>query len=183
MQEYRIIKSQRKTISIEISKLGEVTVRAPLFCPKWRINAFIKQKQNWIEKTLKRFKSQTIGSRPLTQDEISQLRKLAKEVIPKKVKYFSDLMNVNYNNLKITSAKKRFGSCSTKNTLCFSLYLMQFGQPLIDYVVVHELAHTIHHNHSKEFYGVIEKYLPDYKERQKALRDRAYPIDHKKLED
>lgn len=183
MNSLEIIRSRRKTISIEVKPSGEVIVRAPIFCTKHRINAFIKEKQSWIEKTLKNLQKTRVASVPLTQEEINALRKKAKEVLPKKVAQFSEIMGLNYSSIKITSATKRFGSCSGKNGLCFSLFLMQFEDPLIDYVVVHELAHTVHHNHSKAFYNLVEKHLPDYKSRQKKLKGRGCPINHKLLEE
>ncbi|MEG1614194.1 MAG: M48 family metallopeptidase, partial [Oscillospiraceae bacterium] len=73
--------------------------------------------------------------------------------------------------VKITSAEKRFGSCSGKNSLCFSYRLMQYPQDAIDYVIVHELAHIKHKNHSKNFYELIEQYMPDYKERNAILKN------------
>ena len=79
-------------------------------------------------------------------------------------------MGVSYGTVKITSAQKRFGSCSAKNNICFSYILMQYPIEAIEYVVVHELAHTVHHDHSKAFYALIEKYMPDYKQREKLLR-------------
>ncbi len=183
MDNVEIIKSRRKTISIEISKNGKVTVRAPYFCPKFRINVFLKEKQSWIQNTINKMLENKVESVPLSVEEIKELRKKAKEIIPQKVARFAALMGVTYSGIKITSATKRFGSCSAKNSLCFSLYLMQFGDELIDYVVVHELAHTVHHNHSKEFYKLVERYLPDYSVRQKKLKDRACPINHKLLEE
>lgn len=183
MNNLEIIRSRRKTISIEVKSSGEVKVRAPIFCTKRRINAFIKEKQGWIEKTLKNLQKSRVASVPLTQEEIKELREKAKEIIPKKVAYFAETMGLKYNSIKITSATKRFGSCSGKNGLCFSLFLMQFEDSLIDYVVVHELAHTVHHNHSKAFYDLVEKYLPDYKLRQKKLKGRGCPINHKLLEE
>ena len=80
-------------------------------------------------------------------------------------------MNVKPTGIKITSARKRFGSCSGKNSICFSLYLMTYPKEAVDYVVVHELAHIKYHNHSKEFYNFIERFMPDYKEREKFLKN------------
>ena len=176
MNNLEIIRSRRKTISIEVKSSGEVKVRAPIFCTKRRINAFIKEKQCWIEKTLKNLQKLRVASVPLTQEEIKELREKAKEIIPKKVAYFAETMGLKYNSIKITSATKRFGSCSGKNGLCFSLFLMQFEDSLIDCVVVHD-------NHSKAFYDLVEKYLPDYKLRQKKLKGRGCPINHKLLEE
>ena len=76
-------------------------------------------------------------------------------------------MDVKPTSVKINSAKKRYGSCSGKNSLNFSLYLMDKDERFIDYVVVHELAHIKHHNHSKDFYNFIAEFMPDYKERMK----------------
>ncbi len=179
--EYKIIKSHRKSIAIEISRKGGITVRAPIFCSRARINAFLKEKQMWIEKTLHKMKTSAIDSVPLSRDETEMLRVKAKEMIPKRVEQIAKLMGVQYNGVKITSATKRFGSCSAKNSLCFSLYLMQFREELIDYVIVHELAHTVYHNHSASFYNLIEKYMPDYKARQRALKSRGCPINHKEV--
>ena len=79
-------------------------------------------------------------------------------------------LGVTPTGIKITSAKKRFGSCNGKNSICFSLYLMQYPQAAIDYVVVHELCHIRHHDHSPAFYRLVESVLPDYKERERLLR-------------
>ena len=90
--------------------------------------------------------------------------------MPKRVEYYSVLMNVKPTGIKITSAKKRFGSCSGKNSICFSYYLMLYPKEAVDYVVVHELAHIRHHNHSKDFYNFVSEFMPDYKEREKLLK-------------
>ena len=72
--------------------------------------------------------------------------------------------------IKITSARTRFGSCSAKNSICFSWRLMLYPPEAIDYVIVHELAHIRHHDHSPAFYALIEQYLPDWKARMKLLK-------------
>ena len=90
--------------------------------------------------------------------------------MPELTSRYAELMNVSYKSVKITSAQKRFGSCSGKNNICFSYILMQYPIEAVEYVVVHELAHTVHHNHSREFYSLIERYLPDYKQRERLLK-------------
>ena len=89
-----------------------------------------------------------------------------------RVDYWSDIMGLTPTGLKITSARTRFGSCSGKNSLCFSWRLMQYPREAIDYVVVHELAHIRHHDHSPAFYALIERYMPDWRERMKLLKDK-----------
>jgi predicted metal-dependent hydrolase len=79
-------------------------------------------------------------------------------------------MGVRHSGVKITSARTRFGSCSAKNSICYSLYLMQYPPEAVDYVVVHELAHIRHKNHSPAFYAEVARWLPDYRRRQAMLR-------------
>ena len=79
-------------------------------------------------------------------------------------------MGVQPTGVKITAARTRFGSCSTKNSLCFSLRLMRYPDECVDYVVVHELAHIRHKNHSRAFYQEVARYLPDYAAREAKLR-------------
>ena len=72
--------------------------------------------------------------------------------------------------IKITSAKTRWGSCIAKNSLCFSWRLMLLPDDIIDYIVVHELAHIRVKNHQKQFYDEVRRYMPDYRERELRLK-------------
>ena len=96
--------------------------------------------------------------------------KKAKEYLPPRVAYYAALMGVTPTALKITSARTRYGSCSGKNSLCFSWRLMEYPTELVDYVIVHELAHIKHHDHSPAFYNFIGSVMPDHRERQRRLK-------------
>jgi len=96
-------------------------------------------------------------------------RQQARVFFAERVKFFTNLYGFHYEKIKITSARTRWGSCSPKNTLSFSWRLIMTPVDIADYVVVHELAHTVHHNHSKRFWGLVEKILPDHKKRRKQL--------------
>lgn len=165
--EYEVVCSARKTVGIQVSLGGNVTVRAPYKISEKEIERILQEKAHRIKKAIAETSEQAKKQKEYTEEEISLMRKRAKEVLPIKVQYFSNLMGVKPTAVKINSAKKRYGSCSGKNSINFSLYLMDKDERFIDYVVVHELAHIKHHNHSKDFYAFIEKYLPDYKERIK----------------
>jgi len=95
---------------------------------------------------------------------------LAKNILPKKVEYFSKIMGLNPSNIKINSAKTRWGSCSGKNSLNFTWRLLMCNEKSIDYVVIHELAHIKEHNHSSKFWEIVKAYMPDYKNAQKNLK-------------
>ncbi|MBQ7034708.1 MAG: M48 family metallopeptidase [Clostridia bacterium] len=162
----KITYSKRKTLSLSINAAGEPEVRVPLGCPSWVIEGFIQKHRRWIEKRLAEQKQK----KQYTPAEIEQLRQRAKELLPQRVAYYAPLMGVSPASVRITSAKTRYGSCSGKNAICFSLYLMEKSPRAVDYVVVHELAHIKQHNHSPAFYKEIEKILPDYRERIKELK-------------
>ena len=165
--DYQLIRSKRKSIAIQVDENCNITVRAPLRISQNEIDKILCEKKNWLEKAIISQREKKKKSKEYSDDEIKYLRKKAKELRPQKVEYYANIMNIKPASVKINSAKKRYGSCSGVNNLNFSLFLMDKDERFIDYVVVHELAHIIHHNHSKEFYKLIEQYMPDYKERMK----------------
>lgn len=164
---YRIIRSDRRSLAIEILRQdAEVVIRAPRRLSGELIEKFISEHRGFIVNGVEKVKARIEKEEKLLSEcDDKALAKKAKEYLPSKIKYYSDLMGLVPTGVKITSAKTRYGSCSPKNSLCFSLYLMQKDERFIDYVIVHELAHIKHHNHGKAFYKLIEKYMPDYKER------------------
>ena len=167
--EYKVIKSNRKTMTLSVNDNLEVIVKAPIFVSNSSIDDFVKRNALWINNAIENKKKQ-LEKFDLSDGEIDALVKKAKAVIPSRVEHYSNLMKISPTGIKITKAKKRFGSCNGKNSLCFSCYLMLYPNEAVDYVVVHELAHIKHHNHSKDFYSLISKYMPDYKDREKLLK-------------
>ncbi len=170
MTEYEIIYSKRKTLALEVTKNLEVKVRAPYRTNKAVIEKFVSSHLDWIEKSKAKITQKSASKPEPTKEQERYYKDLAKSVIPKKVAYFSHLTGLKPSAVHITSAKTRFGSCSGKNSVNFSWRLMQYPDSAIDYVVLHELAHIKHHNHSKEFYSLIARYMPDYKDRKKLLK-------------
>ena len=97
-------------------------------------------------------------------------RKQASRIIGERVALFAEQYQLPVGTIRITSARTRWGSCSPKNNLSFSWRLVMTPLDVIDYVVIHELAHTIHHNHSKRFWKLVEKWMPDFKVKRNQLR-------------
>ena len=166
--EYEIIYSDRKTVSICV-KDGNLIIRAPHGTKESKIEKLISSHITWINKHINSQKEKKAREISLTDEEISRLKRFAKEILTAKCEYYSKLMGVKYNRITVTSAKKRFGSCSSKGNIAFSYRLMLYPECAVDYVVVHELAHLLEMNHSGRFYKIIEGVLPDYKERRKML--------------
>ena len=174
-ERYRLERSDRKTVQLKVCLDGSLVIRAPLHFPLQRIDQFVAQNSVWIEKQREVMKKRAMREMTYAQtsEQIEALKQAAREIIPKRVAYYSNIMGVTPNSVKITSAAKRFGSCSGKNGLCFSYRIMMYPDEAIDYVVVHELAHIRHHDHSKAFYDFIAKTLPDYREREAILQERS----------
>ena len=168
--EYKLIFSNRRTIAIEINENCEVIVRAPRFANKNYIENFVLQKQNWIEKTLIKQREKQKLIKTFSKEEIKELFDFGQLFLKENLPILAEKIGVKPTSVKITSAKKRFGSCNSKNSLCFSVYLFSYDKRAIEYVIVHELCHIKHHNHKKMFWQEVEKHLPDYKEREKLLK-------------
>ena len=163
------IRSDRHTLALEVTRDARVLVRLPRTYPSARAEKFVREHMDWIQRKLKEQISR--GERyGLDQEQVQVLRRRAKEYIPKRVEYFSRLTGLMPTGVRITSAKTRFGSCTGKNSLNFSLYLMQYSEGAVDYVVLHELCHIRHKNHGKDFYALIAQYMPDYRKYIKELR-------------
>jgi len=171
MEHYELIRSRRKTLALEITKDCRVLVRAPMRLSRERIDAFVESHQSWITCHLEqqRIKAAAMPPEPSAAD-IAALKKAAREILPEKVAFWSQQMGVAPTGLKITTARKRYGSCNGKNSLCFSCFLMNSPEEAIDLVVVHELCHIKVRNHGPAFYTLLGQYLPDYQERKKLLK-------------
>ena len=170
-----IIRTDRKTLSIQL-KHGEIIARAPLRMKDKEIYSFIVSKKSWIEKNLAKIeKREKVISeeQPFTQEEIRVLAEKAKTIIPERVKYYAPKIGVTYNRITIRCQRTRWGSCSSKGNLNFNCLLALFPNEVIDSVVVHELCHRKHMNHSPQFYTEIEKVFPEYKKWHKWLSDNG----------
>ena len=163
--DYELKRSKRKTLSLTVTKDLKVSVKAPVGCPQKTIDDFVLSQEKWINEHIEKKKS-----RLYLEKRVSELRALAAAELPRRVEYYSEKMGLYPASVKITSAATRFGSCSGKNSICFSYRLMLYPPEAVDYVVVHELAHIKEKNHSARFYALVERYMPDYRDREKLLK-------------
>jgi len=167
--KYRVIRSPRKTIAIQILPDGEVVVRAPRFMAATQIQSFVDGKSGWIERQL----AAMPVVEKLTDVQIRELARQAKLVIPQRVSYYANIVGVKYGRITIRAQHTRWGSCSGKGNLNFNCLLMLVPPRVLDYVVVHELCHRKEMNHSSKFWAEVERILPDYKENRKWLKDNG----------
>lgn len=112
----------------------------------------------------------------LSEKEMKILVKEAGRYIPGRVDYYARIIGVTYNKVSVKKVHSRWGSCSSEGNLNFNCMLMLCPKEVIDSVIVHELCHRIHMNHSKEFYECVLKFCPDYYESDKWLKENGVTI-------
>ena len=176
---YRLIRSRRKTLGIEIVSPEEMLLRAPLRMPESEIRRFVEEKQDWIRKSLAkaaRREAERKALPKLTEADLRLLAQQAKQILPKRVAERAAEAGVRYGRITVRSQRTRWGSCSAKGNLNFNCLLMLCPDEVIDYVVVHELCHRKEMNHSARFWAEVEKLLPGYREPRKWLKTNGAAI-------
>lgn len=173
--EYHLIRSSRKTVSLQLMPDGSLTVRAPLRMPESEIRKFVESKAGWIESHRAKLTAQPAQPH-LTNEELHALADQALKDIPARVARFAPQVGVCYGRITIRNQRSRWGSCSSQGNLNFNCLLMLCPPEVIDYVVVHELCHRKEMNHSPRFWAEVERVLPDYKQRQQWLKDNGNAI-------
>lgn len=171
-----VIRSNRKTVAIQVNSDLSVTVRAPRSASEKDIEEILKKKKAWISKHIEKIKEtkerfEAEPTEKLTREKVIALAEEALKVIPERVEYFAKVIGVTYGKITVRNQKTRWGSCSSKGNLNFNCLLMLAPPEVLDYVVVHELCHRKQMNHSKAFWLEVEKVLPDYKEARKWLKE------------
>ncbi len=168
----KIIRSKRKTLALEITSDASLIIRSPRLMPLFLIKKFIKQKESWITKKQKLIKTRNKkiqSTKVLFVSKVDALKKISK-----RVEYYSSISGFKYKNIKITSAQKRWGSCTFKNNLNFPRRLALAPDEVIDYVVIHELCHVKEKNHSQNFWNEVAEIMPEYKKYRKWLKEKGY---------
>lgn len=181
--KYTLIRSSRKTISLQLRETGkdvegsghregvEVIVRAPRRMALRDIDDFVQRHRSWIEKRTIQLAEARQNRREFSDQEREEGLRAAKEKIPHRVAYFAQRMGVTYGRITIREQKTRWGSCSSKGNLNFNWKLVLMPEEVLDYVVVHELAHRREMNHSERFWAIVEEVLPDCRERRRRLKE------------
>ena len=168
---YQIIKSDRKTIAIQIKPDGQVVVRCPKRMRIEEARRFAESKADWIEKHLAKRPPQNVAK--YTPKEIEQLREQARKLVIERVRYYAPIIGVTYGQIAIRTQHTRWGSCSSKGNLNFNCLLALVPAEVLDYVVVHELCHRKENNHSNRFWSEVKRILPKFKIQRKWLKENG----------
>jgi len=170
--EYRLKKSRRaRNISLTIGKSAELSVTIPFWADENRALEFILKKADWILQKMKYFKDIQSSLLPeRSRKDYLKCKELAREITEKKLEYFNQFYNFSFNRISIRNQKTRWGSCSRNGNLNFSYRIAYLPEKLCDYIIVHELCHLSEFNHSKKFWELVAKTVPDYKEVRRKIR-------------
>ncbi len=158
--EVRLVRSMRgKRITIRVHPVKGVSVSVPVRLPVSEGLKFLDKKRDWVLKVIAR-QGETRGEVPqvpqLSAEEIERLRKIAKSVLPPRLEGFAREFGYNVSKVTIKNNKSNWGSCSRLGNINLNLRLITLPEDLCDYVLLHELAHLSHHNHSKRFHATLE---------------------------
>ena len=168
-ETFVLLRSRRRTLSLEMKENGDLLVRAPQRMSQRMIEDFVRQKRPWIEKARER-----VCSRPapklLTLEKEKELYALAQKRVLPRVAPWADRLCVCPKKITVTGALKRWGSCSARGHVCFSCLLGEQEDELIDYVIVHELCHLRHMDHSVRFWQEVGRVMPDWPQRRGKLK-------------
>ena len=173
-EQVEIIRSKRKTVTIQIKSDGRVVVRAPMRMSGAAIRQLLEEKSAWIEKHLAQIRRQNESAEPaFSPEQLRQLAEAARQDLPRRAARFAPLVGVSYVRITIRAQKSRWGSCSTRGNLNFNCLLMLCPEEVRDYVVVHELCHRKEMNHSRRFWLELARVLPEYEQQRKWLKSNG----------
>lgn len=174
-----VIFSNRRTLALQVHPDGRIVIRAPRQTSKRDIKEFFKDHEEWIRHNQQKLEARAREkemARSLydipSYESLSDMEKCRIRVhFLESLRFYAAQMGVTYNRVTIRNQKGRWGSCSSKGNLNFNYRLHYLPSELLDYVVVHELAHRIHMDHSAAFWEEVERYMPDYREHRQKLKE------------
>lgn len=177
--DIQIIRSKRKTLSLEIRRDEKIIVRAPMFVSDAEIEEFVSEHCAWIEKNLGKIQLQNEkkgNAVRLTDAEVSALKKEGEKIFRQRVEHFAPMAGVAYGKISVKIQKTLWGSCSAKGNLNFNCLLLLMPREVLDSVVVHELCHRRYMNHSKAFYDMVIGIYPEYRKWNEWLKKNGRAV-------
>lgn len=167
-----VVRSRRaRRTSLRITREGVVRLTIPWWGSKRAALRWAEERQEWIQRALERLSQRREQNPPMSPEEVEALRKVAKQRLPEVLQRVSLRTGLTYRKLTIRKSRSRWGSCTREGNISLSLFLAALPDELVEYVCIHELCHTVHHNHSAEFHALVNLHTGGReKELQKRLK-------------
>lgn len=150
-------RARRITLSVRPS--GETRLTYPRLVSRKRALEFLESRVEWVEQSRTSIAERTIPKPQYTTEQIEMMRREAKALLPERVAFWAQKFGFKYGRVSIRASRSKWGSCSGYNNISLSLFLMTLPEHLRDYVIIHELCHTVHHNHSSAFHALVDRCL------------------------
>jgi predicted metal-dependent hydrolase len=175
---------KNRNFRISVKPFEPVRVSFPNYMSFEKAEQELRNKLQWLSKTKAKIRVYETQTRengqqggPLNKKELEKnLRREAKKYLPPRTAELAARHGLRYSKLTIRNSRTRWGSCSARNSINLSLYLMRLSPELIDYVIMHELVHTIAHDHSKNYWSLLENYLPGARMLEKKLKQQRTQV-------
>lgn len=167
--EVKVSRVKTNYIRLKVEPDGKVSATIPYYATLISLKSLISKNRQNLRKTIARLPE----FHKYTEEEVKQIRKKAKEFLPVRVEYLAKQHGFKYGKLSFRNQKTRWGSCSSSNNISLNIALIVLPPRLIDYVILHELAHTVEKNHSAKFWSKLEKVCPDCKKLKKELHSHT----------
>ena len=177
-------KKNVKHCYIRVLKEDLIEIKSNIYFSLYDAKILVEKRKNWLENAIKK-----VSKNALLEDEFLYLGEVKKlqdyniknldkfnkneieKILPNIVETFSKKMDLYPTSISYRKNKRTWGSCNFKNGLNFNILLMKFPLEIMQYVVIHELSHIKHKNHSKNFWNLVEKYCPNYKQIEKEFKN------------
>ncbi|HXH27008.1 MAG TPA: M48 family metallopeptidase [Candidatus Acidoferrum sp.] len=154
-----------RVVRLKVDTHGRVSMSMPMRAPLYLAKQLLEDSRPQLRRLLA-----DAPSRATDPLQLKALRKKAKEFLPSRLQQLAAKHGFSYQKSRLSSAGTRWGSCSSRGTISLNIYLMTLPSELIDYVIIHELCHTKHMNHSRSFWQLVAAYCPDYKQLRRLLK-------------
>ena len=157
--EVRVVQSARaRRVSLTVNASGRVRLSYPRGVSRAHALEFLNARTEWVAEARARLAAR-VAARPRVEyspEQIEAMRRAAHDDLPRRTAAIAARTGLAYNKLTIRAARTKWGSCSGRNNISLSLYMMLLPDHLRDYVIIHELCHTVHHNHSPRFHALVD---------------------------
>lgn len=177
IKPWTVVRSRRRTIGLHVGWDARLTVRAPLRASQRSIMEVVHAKRDWIVTAQDKMRRrQAEAPAPIPLSFVRDYKHQALKIISSRVHFYAEQMQLRPATVKVNRARRRWGSCSHRGSLNFSYRLFFAPLAVIDYVVVHELAHMRHLNHSRAFWNCVAAIMPDFRNHHRWLRENGHRL-------